>query len=88
VFANSTMRLDTPPRSMIAPASMKKGMAKRGKEFAPATMRMGINVSGRLPEKIIAKRAAIASANPIGTLIAKHITNVANKIVSIEKSPL
>jgi len=67
---------------------MKKGMAKRGKELAPATMRMGINVSGRLPEKIIAKRAAIASANPIGTLIAKHITNVANKIVSIEKSPL
>jgi hypothetical protein len=51
-------------------------------------MRIGINVSGRLPEKIIAKRAAIASANPIGTLIAKHITNVANKIVSIEKSPL
>jgi len=48
---------------------------------------MGIRVSGRLPEKIMAKSAAMANENPMGTLIAKHITNVINKTVSTEIHP-
>jgi hypothetical protein len=85
-LARLTILLDTPPRSIMAPASMKKGIARRGKEFAPATIRCGIMEIGIVPEAIRLAKAAMPRAKPIGTLIRKQMTSVETRAKSITRS--
>src|SRR6056297_2283419 len=87
VLARLTILLETPPLSIIAPASMKKGIARSGKEFAPATIRWGIMETGIVPDAIRLARAAIPNAKPIGTLARKQTIRVTTKVVSIDQFP-
>jgi hypothetical protein len=59
----------------MAPANIKKGMANKGKEFAPATILWGISTMGILPEAMRLAKDAIPKEKPIGTLAMKQTTS-------------
>ncbi|MPM53981.1 hypothetical protein SDC9_100753 [bioreactor metagenome] len=84
LLAKSTIFLEIPPSDIKLPASIKKGMAKSGKESKAAKEYCVIMITGMLLVKYITIRVANPRATPIGILIEiKRISRTNNNTGSI-----